>query len=76
MSRYINKWCEELNELELFFEATQMPETPLSISKGETIFNAKLAIETNIKAARANSGTRVFLPYLERLREIKQYIEN
>ncbi len=63
-----------VNELEIFFNGIELPEEPIQLTAWETIINPQLFIESHFATVKANNGKRTFLPYLNRLQELKQVL--
>lgn len=60
----------ELQEILVFFENFEPPQTELRISCCEVIVNQKKFIKSHISAVKANSGKKTFLPYYLRLKKV------
>jgi len=67
-------WEQDITELEQFFENTTIPPRPVKLNAYSTIPNVSLFIEGHFATVQANNGKRTFLPYLNRLQELKQYL--
>ena len=67
-------WEQDITELENYFAGMSLPTQPVNLNKGSTITNCSLFIENHLATVKANNGNRKFLPYLNRLRELKQVI--
>lgn len=67
-------WTKAINELETYFANIQLPTQPVKLSKYSTITNCSLFIESHFATIKANNGKRTFLPYLNRLQELKQVL--
>lgn len=71
--RLLNEdWSSELSELEDYFSKTELPTVPLIIEKGSIITDAQLFVSGHLATVKANQGTQAFLPYLKRLRALRQ----
>jgi len=64
-------WDKELTELETFFAVTAIPAGPVLLSESMTIIDFPRFIQTHIATIKANNGNKIFLPFLERLKELK-----
>jgi len=64
-------WEQKIIELENYFTGIILPIKPVKLNECSTIINCSLFIDSHIACARANNGKRVYLPYLERLLELK-----
>lgn len=69
-----SNWNKEIKELKAYFSETQLPTQPVKLNKCSTIKNCSLFIESHFSTVKANNGKRTFLPYLNRLQELKQVL--
>ncbi len=69
-------WEQDIAELENYFAGITVPTYPVKLKQGEIIKNCSLFIESHLAIVKANNGIRTFLPYLNRLQELKQIISN
>lgn len=67
-------WEQDITELENYFTGITLPTQPVKLNKCSTIINCSLFIESHFAAVKANNGKRTFLPYLNRLQELKQVL--
>lgn len=67
-------YSTEIKSLEAFFSNCTIPSTPISLSKGETIVNARAFIQSHLSTLKNYSTNKYFLPYLERLQKLKMYL--
>ena len=67
-------WNNQINELETYFSETQLPTEPIKLNQCSMILNVSLFIESHFATVKANNGKRNFLPYLNRLQELKQVL--
>jgi hypothetical protein len=67
-------WDQDIAELENYFVGMPLPTQPVNLNKCSTITNCSLFIENHFATVKANNGNRNFLPYLNRLRELKQVL--
>ena len=68
-------WSDEIAELENYFKSVKLQTEPIKLDNGSTINNCQLFIESHLAIVKANNGERTFLPYLNRLRELKEAID-
>lgn len=73
-SNTLPNWTAEANELEQFFQGYYMPNS-IIISHYETIVDVDKFIESHLAAIRTHNGKPWFIPYLDRLRYLKQFME-
>ncbi len=67
-------WEQDITELENYFTGIALPTQPVKLNKCSTITNCSLFIESHFATVKANNGKRTFLPYLNRLQELKQVL--
>jgi hypothetical protein len=67
-------WEQEIVELEYYFKSIELPTQPVMLNPHSTIKDCSLFIKSHIATVKANNGKRVFLPYLNRLQELKQIL--
>lgn len=67
-------WDEEMAELEDFFGRTAIPAAEIRLNSYSTITNARLYIDSHLATLRNYNGNSNFLPYLERMKELKAYL--
>jgi len=64
----------DLKELENYFLKIQIPAQPVKLNQYSEIQNVALFIENHFATVKANNGKQTFLPYLNRLQELKDLI--
>ena len=69
-----DNWEQDITELEKYFAGVTLPNQPLKINPYSTITNCSRFIESQFATVKANNGKRTFLPYLNRLQELKQFL--
>jgi len=67
-------WSNDIAELENYFTSIKLPTHPVKLNQCSTITNCSLFIESHFATVKANNGKRTFLPYLNRLQELKQVL--
>lgn len=67
----VENWGNDIAELETYFAGIELPTQPLKLNQCSTIKDCSLFIESHFATVKANNGKRTFLPYLDRLRELK-----
>ena len=70
----LESWEQDITELENYFTGITIPSQPLMLNRCSTITNCSLFIESHFATVKANNGKRTFLPYLNRLQELKQVL--
>lgn len=65
-------WEKDISELEKYFAGVTLPTQPLKLNQCSTILNVPLFIQSQFAAVNNNKGKRIFIPYLNRLQELKQ----
>ena len=69
-------YSSEIKSLEDFFNTCVLPTTPIQLSKAEIILNVKGFIKSHIATIKNYPTNKYFLPYLERLQKLKDYLIN
>ncbi|MGX1024754.1 DUF6965 family protein [Psychroflexus sp. MBR-150] len=67
-------WGNDIAELENYFASIELPTQPVKLNRCSTITDCSLFIESHFATVKANNGKRTFLPYLNRLQELKQVL--
>jgi hypothetical protein len=67
-------WSNDIAELENYFASIELTTHPIKLNVCSTITNYSLFIESNFSTVKANNGKQTFLPYLNRLQELKQVL--
>lgn len=69
-------WDQDIAELEHYFSTVSLPTNPVRLNPCTMLTNANIFIHSNLAIVKANNGNRTFLPYLERMQELKQILSN
>ncbi|MDT8413553.1 MAG: hypothetical protein RQ875_13895, partial [Vicingaceae bacterium] len=67
-------WSNDIAELENYFASIELPTQPVKLNRCSTITDCSLFIESHFATVKRNNGNRIFLPYLNRLQELKTTI--
>lgn len=67
-------WSNDIAELESYFASIELPTQPVKLNRCSTITDCSLFIESHFTTVKGNNGNRTFLPYLNRLQELKQVL--
>jgi hypothetical protein len=67
-------WSNDITELENYFASIELPTQPVKLNRCSTITDCSLFIESHFATVKGNNGNRTFLPYLNRLQELKQVL--
>jgi len=70
----LQNWSNDIAELENYFASIELPTQPIKLNSYSTITDCSLFIESHFATVKANNGNRTFLPYLNRLQELKQVL--
>ncbi|MFZ4521475.1 MAG: DUF6965 family protein [Bacteroidales bacterium] len=70
-----NKSDWQLKELEDFFNSATLPTEPLKLNVVCHITNLRAFIDSHLDILKANNGKETFLPYLNRLHQLKEWVE-
>lgn len=74
IKRQTESWEQDITQLENYFTGFMLPTKPVKLNKCSTITDCSLFIESHFATVKANNGKRTFLPYLNRLQELKQVL--
>jgi len=67
-------WDTELNDLKTFFSTVNLPSGPYKLNEWSVCLDLKRYVQTNLSASIANNGNHTFMPYLERLQNLKSML--
>jgi hypothetical protein len=67
-------WERDITELETYFATAPFPTHAVKLNQCSMVTNISLFIESHFATVKANNGKRTFLPYLNRLQELKQVL--
>ena len=67
-------WSNDIADLENYFASIELPTQPVKLNQCSTITDCSLFIESHFATVKRNNGNRTFLPYLNRLQELKQVL--
>lgn len=67
-------WSNNIAELESYFASIALPTQPIKLNRCSKITNCSLFIECHLVTVKNNNGNRTFLPYLNRLQELKKVL--
>jgi len=67
-------WEQDIPELENYFTGITLPTQPIRLNQCSTVTNVQLFIDSHFATAKAHTGKETFLPYLNRLQELKQVL--
>lgn len=67
-------WSSEITELENYFSEIALPTQPVHLTAYSTITDVSLFLDSHFATVKANNGKRTFLPFLNRLQELKSYL--
>ncbi len=69
-----NNWEKEIKELEIYFSGLELPTQPIKLNLFSTIIDASKFIDSHLATIKANKYNKTFLPYLNRLQELKKIL--
>jgi hypothetical protein len=64
-------WSNEIAEMEAFFLTATLPDEPIFLNDSMTITDCPGFIQSHLATVKANNGNKTFLPFFERLNELK-----
>lgn len=65
-------WEQDITELENYFAGIELPSQLVKLNPHSSLTDVSLFIESHFATLKANNGKRIYLPYLNRLKELKQ----
>ena len=74
--KYFESWSKEIQALENFFTGTEIPDNIMALNAYSTISNLRKFINSHLSVVKANNGNPTFLPYLNRLQQLKDKISS
>lgn len=69
-----NSWSDEITDLEKHFASIEMPKHPVKLNGCGTITDCGTFVFKHLAMIKKNNGNKTFLPYLDRLRSLKQIL--
>jgi hypothetical protein len=73
-NKIVENWEPDIMELENYFAGIALPTQPIKLNRCSTITDCSLFIESHFATVRVNNGKQTFLPYLNRLQELKEVL--
>jgi hypothetical protein len=67
-------WEQDIDQLKQFFKTLTLPHQPVKLNPHSIITDISLFIDSHLATVEANNGNTTYLPYLNRLKELKQYL--
>lgn len=67
-------WEQDITELENYFSVITLPSQPVKLNSYSIVSDIPLFVESRFATVKTNNGKRTFLPYLNRLQELKQVL--
>ncbi len=67
-------WEQDITKLQKYFESITAPAEPFGLNQYSEIKDVAKFIETHFATVKTNNGNKTFLPYLNRLQELKNYL--
>jgi len=72
--KYVEIWSKEIAELEKFYSDFPLPTESIQLNECSMINDISNFIQSNLQTIKANDGNHTFLPYLNRLQQLKQIL--
>lgn len=69
-------WENDIKELEQFFGDTELPKGQFRLNNWSVITNVPGFIESHFACVKSNMNVKTFLPYLDRLKELRELLVN
>lgn len=67
-------WSNDITELENYFAGVEPSHQPIVLDRYITITNYSLFIESHFATVTRNNGNKTYLPYLQRLQELRAHL--
>lgn len=67
-------WSKDINDLESYFGQQELPDE-IRLNKWSNIINTSLFIRSHLQTVKSNNGNLTYLPYLDRLKELRQTLK-
>jgi hypothetical protein len=67
-------WSNEIEEMEQFFKSIKLPEM-IKLDQCSKITDVPLFVESHLSVLKAQNGNRRYMPYLDRLNEMKTILK-
>lgn len=67
-------WNKEIEELEKFFEGKDIPDVEIKLDKGSLVMDVQQFAISHLSVLRANKNKEAFLPYMNRLKLVREKI--
>lgn len=64
-------WNNEIEILEDFFKEVTTEKQPIQLNASSKIIDLPIFVKNHLAIVKANNGNKTFLPYLNRLQELK-----
>jgi len=75
MRRPVTKiWSKEVDDLESFFKTVTLPAGPVKLNEWTTLVSLPAFVYSHIGTLKANDGKKTFLPFLNRLQQLKKIL--
>lgn len=69
-------WSEDIEKMERYFEQAIIPSYPVKLNTCTIITDVSKFLDTHFASLKANNGNRKFIPYLDRLKDLKQKFDS
>ena len=69
-------WSNDIAELENYFTSIEIPTEPIKLNSYTTITDCMQFIESSFKIVKSKNGNKTYLPYLNRLQELKRVLNS
>lgn len=67
-------WDQDIEELEIYFKEVTLPNQPIKFNSFTTLIDVHKFIDNHLSIAKYNNGNPTYLPYLKRLKELKDFL--
>lgn len=70
----LKEWDADISELNAFFENITITNKPVKLNQSTIIINCQTFIESHLATVKANNGKETFIPYLNRLKLLREVL--
>ena len=67
-------WSNDISELETFFNTMATNKQPIQLNAFSRIIDLEIFVKNHLEVVKANNGNTSFLPYLNRLQQLKNIL--
>jgi len=69
-------WNKDISDLESYFAKVEFPTKPVQLNECTVLTDCSFFVDGSLTIIKANNGNSTFLPYLNRLKKLKEILNN